>query len=602
LAAGPAYATLGDETCSTATDLGAPSWPFALDGTLDSTPDAPDLDYYRLTATPGERLSVELIGTTATGTTSGPMLGQFDADCALLQSNAWFAWDRARLLVTVPADGTVLLAATVVDDRSFTGGGQGPYRLEIRSFEAFTGVIGQIVDATTEAPPPWNTYPTAYLYRCLTADCSSVAYVQGSFTWDGQIDIRSDWRGDPLEIGTYQLHIYAQGYATAPITFTAATGELVDLGAIEVEPIPRLASIGGRVIDGATGSPITSYGYLDLYQCVGGDCSQLRWINYAYVGPWSGDRFFFTTDYYGYPLEVGTYLVQIYAYRYEPFRSAPVEGVAGQDVDFGDLELQPLPAIGSITGRLTDSLTGAPIAGWVRLCGDHYCEYQRPVGADGRFVYETDELGNRLLAGSYWLTAGADQYQAASIRIDVGAGEHRNVGDLAIVSNPIRILAASACASIPSTGGRCTFSVTLVNGQAGALNVRAWSEVEAWGLGSLGGWSRFPAGERSTGFPSGTHGQTRTVSFDFDVPGSTADYASFCGFVFAGEGSSNPYTRPLGARHVFCIQKDPGQGAFQVVTEGEARALARRTTGEPRGHDAPRAQAVRSRGPLPPPH
>jgi hypothetical protein len=118
--------------CPAAQAFGAVSLPFAVDGSLDSTPDSPDLDFLSFTGTPGAAVRVDLEGAaTGSGTLPDPYLGFFDSTCQLVAANDDYQSLNSRLLLTVPADGIFILGATQCCDSEFLGGGLGTYRMTI---------------------------------------------------------------------------------------------------------------------------------------------------------------------------------------------------------------------------------------------------------------------------------------------------------------------------------------------------------------------------------------------------------------------------------------------------------------------------------------
>jgi hypothetical protein len=74
-----------NNTCPTAQDVGAVAFPLTRDGSLDSTPETLDVDFFRFTGTPGSAVKVDLEGQdTGQGTLGDPFLGLFDSNCNLL--------------------------------------------------------------------------------------------------------------------------------------------------------------------------------------------------------------------------------------------------------------------------------------------------------------------------------------------------------------------------------------------------------------------------------------------------------------------------------------------------------------------------------------
>jgi hypothetical protein len=323
------------------------------------------------------------------------------------------------------------------------------------------------------------------------------------------------------------------------------------------------------------------YAYASLVQCTNVDCSEYRWVAWTYIDPSTG-RFTFTQQYWGAPLEVGSYRIFIQMPSYLPFESQAFAAAEGEDVDLGDLLVQPVPRLNSISGRLVDARTRAPINGsttpaYVYLqggCDWFSCAYASvAVDSNGRFRFDADQYGARLLAGSYWISAYADQYQPYGAPVDAPtANQDVDLGDLPLTSNPIRFSDIHACSTLPSTGGRCRFSVKLINGQAGVVNGTAWTEIEGWGLGSFVDSTRYTLAKQGVAFSAGTLGSSKTLTFDLDVPAGVRDGAFFCASIWFGQGA-NPFLGTTGQRHLFCIEKYPGWGRFDVVSDNEAGAL-----------------------------
>ena len=73
-----------NNSCPVAQDLGVfdGSSPLLVTGSLDTPPEEPDVDFFKLQATPGALLVAELEGEeTGQGSLPDPFLGLFDSDC-----------------------------------------------------------------------------------------------------------------------------------------------------------------------------------------------------------------------------------------------------------------------------------------------------------------------------------------------------------------------------------------------------------------------------------------------------------------------------------------------------------------------------------------
>lgn len=157
-----------NEPCVEAQDIGPidVTGASSVQGSLDTPPDEPDIDFFRFSATPGARVTANHEGEdTGAGTLPDPLLGLFDTDCNLLASNDDSGVGlNSRLTFDVPVDGVFVLAATSFPDFDFTGAGgnSGTYQLTISSPPPFIGSIsGRIVDARTGEPLPGNEPPFA---------------------------------------------------------------------------------------------------------------------------------------------------------------------------------------------------------------------------------------------------------------------------------------------------------------------------------------------------------------------------------------------------------------------------------------------------------
>jgi len=175
----------------------------------------------------------------------------------------------------------------------------------------------------------------------------------------------------------------------------------------------------------------------------------------------------------------------LYAPNHDPSET-DITLAEGQALDLGDLTLTPYPIIGSIRGRVVDSLTGSPLSAYVEL---QRCQTQEPLfcwtnqsilaGADGTFTFAST-ADWPLLGGFYRVWAYTDQYEGGgSAVISVDDGEHRDVGDVLLRSFPVRINLGQGCGAIPSTGGTCRFTARVTNGMPGRFSGEVWTLVQA---------------------------------------------------------------------------------------------------------------------------
>ncbi len=106
---------------------------------------------------------------------------------------------------------------------------------------------------------------------------------------------------------------------------------------------PAIGSIHGRLIDAITGQPLRGDTYpfatVNLFRCTDENCFE----SVAYQSPDSAGQFRFVLDFTNNPLTMGSYQIQSYASEYEPASFAPFWVGEGEDLDVGDLPLQPPP-------------------------------------------------------------------------------------------------------------------------------------------------------------------------------------------------------------------------------------------------------------------
>jgi hypothetical protein len=342
-------------------------------------------------------------------------------------------------------------------------------------------------------------------------------------------------------------------------------------------------SIAGRVVDTETGSPVSD-AYVTLTRCYQGTCWEV--VGWAYTD-FQGEFLFQNGAYNVYsPLAAGDYQVRIERYNYEVAYVGPFSVSGGQDLDLGDIGLTPFPRVGSIRGRLVDSVTGAPLTGytepfaWVELlyCNpDPFCynvRYAIP-GPDGTFLIEGDSY-YPLLPGTYKLLAHADQYETTlSEPFEVANHEHFDFGDFEVKSFPVRLYLDQFCGSIPASGGSCQFKMRVVNGSPSRFVGETWSIVYGGPVGTPAGYTTFQSGN-----PKGVSlapGGSAVVPFSLFVPADISNGAYVC---TEGYAALRPHSfNTLGRHYLFCLVK--GAYGFQLVPEEHKRDAARRVKGEP---------------------
>ncbi|HEX9942537.1 MAG TPA: carboxypeptidase-like regulatory domain-containing protein [Thermoanaerobaculia bacterium] len=473
-----------NSSCLAAQDLTAASFPLTVTGSLDSPPNTPDVDFYRISATPGIPLRVSLEGqASGQGTLYDPLLGAYADDCVtLLAVDDDSGIDLDSLFEIAPASSTVVLAVTSYADFSFTGNG----------------------------------------------------YYSGS----------------------YRLTVTESGPAR---------------------------SISGHVVDAETGSPVQD-AYVTLTRCYGGFCWEF--VGWAYTDPQGEFRFENGAFNVFSPLLAGNYLVTVQRFNYEGTQVGPFPVSSGQELNLGDIRLTPLPRVGSIRGRLVDSVTREPLPGytepfaWVELlyCNpEPYCYNVRYAiaGSDGTFLIEGDAF-YPLLPGTYRLRAHADQYETTlSEPFQVANREHFDFGDLAVKSFPVRIYLNQSCGAIPASGGSCQFKMRVVNGSPSRFVGETWSIVSGGPLATPVQYTVFQPGT-----PKGVSlapGASAVVPVSFFVPADVSNGVYICA---EGLAAQRPHSfNTLGRHYLFCLVK--GAYGFARVPEEHKRDVVRRMQGEP---------------------
>ena len=446
------------------------------------------------------------------------------------------------------------------------GGNGQPGTIQINLAEMPT-ISGRATDAVTGTPLPGNASPFAIVTLerdSCGGDCfefvnSQMADGAGRFYFD------SYYYGTPLPVGTYRLQVGANSYLTTPFGPFEFTGTNLDLGDVPVSPP---SNIHGRAVDAETGNPLSGI-YVELHRCFDGACYDF--VNSQYTD--SNGLFQFNSFSYGPPLPGGTYRLYFSHSVYEP-KQIDFSISDGEDRDVGDVALTPLPLIGSISGKLIDTVTGQPVsqafasAGLYR-CSDSSCEQfvtsQTPDSL-GRFQFNTDYYGNPIPTGTFQIRAYADQYyEYQGDPFTVGEGENKNVGNVRLTSYPVRFSEMQACNAIPATGGDCVYSIKITNGQPTKLEGLAWSLVSSYLPESFAGNTDFRAGDNQG--LSLAPGKSKILQFRFTVPANQSSYGSFiCTRIFIGQGN-NPLLTTIGYRSLFCVTRNAN--GFSVASPAD---------------------------------
>ncbi len=339
--------------CPSAQDLGEAMLSFFINGSLDSTEEVPDVDFYRVTGMPGQLLQIDLQGASAgAGSLGDPYLGFFNSACELLAVDDDGGGQlNSRLFVNVPDDGVYVLGATNCCDGEFNGGGMGTYTLTVSSPAIIGSIAGRAVDADTYAPLPGDVPPFAWaelrscdIYGCYQWVSSQAAGPDGTFLFT------TNNQGLPLVAGTYEVSVQAEWYEQALSgPFDVAEDEAFDLGDVPLLRVALIGAINGRLVDALDGSPLPGssppFANTTLERCEAFGCYPV-----LYNFP-TDDQGYFRFEGMPYGFGPGDYRIVASADDYYPFATDPFYVGDREVAELGDLGLMPLPIFfGEVTG------------------------------------------------------------------------------------------------------------------------------------------------------------------------------------------------------------------------------------------------------------
>ena len=231
-------------TCSTAQNLGQLTSTLTINGSIDSILAVSDVDFYKLTGTPGQRIIIDLEGqSTGGGTLVDPFLGAFNSFCNLIAINDDNGVNlNSRLQMTIPFDGMIILAATSCCDSGFVvgGSGLGSYTMTVVPVPIAGAISGRIVDAVDGTPLPGSAPPFAFvqLLRCSSSGCFEFVNFQNADN-AGRFRFDRDFSGSPLPVGTYQVTASAEQYQQGRTAqFNVGQGEDLDIGNLALSSFP----------------------------------------------------------------------------------------------------------------------------------------------------------------------------------------------------------------------------------------------------------------------------------------------------------------------------------------------------------------------------
>jgi hypothetical protein len=222
--------------------------------------------------------------------------------------------------------------------------------LSLTSLPLIDAISGQLIDAATGTPVINPTFyfsvSFAQLFRCNESDCSEHVGLatldeNGRFRFDN--DNRFYYQ-TPITAGNYQIALTAATYESRSTDiFSVNVSETLDLGELEMTPLPRARSISGQIIDTLTNSPLPGqdYPYVDvtLEKCIApNDCYNT--INNLYVE--TDGSFIIDTAYFGFPLLADSYQLVIRAYEHQT-KVIAMDLAEGEALNLGQILLDPDP-------------------------------------------------------------------------------------------------------------------------------------------------------------------------------------------------------------------------------------------------------------------
>jgi hypothetical protein len=344
-----------------------------------------------------------------------------------------------------------------------------------------------------------------------------------------------------------------------------------------------VASIRARLVDAETGEALVgswpTNARAELWRCHDSTCDEqlnTQWSD-------ADGQVVFLADAWGLPLAPGDYEIRAFTEAHEPTGSGVFQALEGENVDLGDIMMQPYDLIASISGQVVDSISGVGLSGttvpWATVqlarCTEWDCF--NTVGwttadPEGHFRFDYSNTWGPLLTGDYLLSAWADQYQTREVSVTaVAEDEERDVGRVRLRPFPVQFIDFTPCDEIPPTGGTCEYSVLVRAGTRTRLDAEAWSIVRVYDTGSFANMTTFQAGGNRSTVPVTERfklapGETKRLQFRFDVPGSLQQGAWICAEAYVGQRPDSKYST-LGFRDLFCVAKQ--WDSFAVVSEKE---------------------------------
>lgn len=356
---------------------------------------------------------------------------------------------------------------------------------------------------------------------------------------------------------------------------------------LQLSQLQFIGSVTARLIDSSNGQPIPAgapyFPSAFLERCDQDGCNS---VNFAL--PDENGILFFSTDFWGMPLEVGNYRINASSPWFEPALTASVAVGEGENADLGDIEMIQIALISSLSGRLVDALNQLPISGhstpfaFVQLfrCEEFGCFNVRAAIPDsqGFFQYNGADDLTFFRPGTYKLLVRAEQYlDFETSEFEIAQNEDLDLGEIRIYPAPIQVLDIQACQAPSPQGGTCRFGAVVRNSTGQRFDGQAWSLVSTGFLTNRFETSRFQVGRHGAANPAPLNlnikpGQSETVEFEFYVPAAVLDFAAFCPQILVGESPSSHFN-PRSSGFFFCVFKQPS--GFSLLSGKESRQIMR---------------------------
>jgi len=355
---------------------------------------------------------------------------------------------------------------------------------------------------------------------------------------------------------------------------------------LNVYEVPGIEQISGRVVDADTLVPLPgdSPPYAFVWLISWNEFWNI-WIDNQPTAP--DGTFAFTSNSIGDPLEAGTYLLYISAQGYESTYTETFEVNEGESLELGDLLLNPIELIGSVSGRLVDARQGWPLPGnsppyafavlerqeewgWYPVVGNIYSDEQGMFFIDG-VTYGVGPGNFRVMVYA------DDYYPLATEAFELGNKESADLGDLPVMPLPIAFSDVTGC-EVLLTGEACDFSVKVHNRGMGRYRGEAWSIVGYTPQTFPNRGSTFQIGRTGVRNPNPVRinlaedGWT-TLKFRLEIPEFVQADSWIC--VFANVGRDpRPQFNAAGDRMLFCATTQT-DGSLSRLSSKESRHLLR---------------------------